>query len=307
MKTLLIGNFGDKNLGDEMILDAALNFYGRKKVIVMTADSEFSQKFCKKSFQTMPPIPTGIRSFFKFVFNKKYRKSILKKRTKINKIVFVGGGLFAIKIRAYFVWWITTVWVKKLFKNIPIYWEYQGIDAPINDVERFFLRSALTGAKSISVRDKNSFKALKKLGILGDCTIKEARVEEELRLSHSTLQIPNKKNILLLNAIVKINKDLWKKIKIFAEQDKLEIVFIAFILKDKKYIPQNFNGRVLFPETKKELIHLFSQAKVVLGERFHSLILGNFFCPQKTFLFRDPYSQKVRNFCKKNKISILKI
>ncbi len=298
MKILLIGNFGDKNLGDELILDAAIEEFGEKNVVVMTADSDFSQIFCEKSFETMKPFPTGFRSFFRFVFSKKYRQDLFKYKNKIEKIVFVGGGLFAIKTKAYFIWWMSSLWTKKVFKGIPIYWEYQGIDQPKNFLEKWFLTSALKNAKNISVRDENSQKVLKNLGISSEK--KEDRVFEKFK--NLKVQKFKSEEILLLNAVKKINQNVWLDVQELAKKGNLEIVFVAFTPQDRQTIPFDFAGKVIFPKTKTELITLFNSARIVVGERFHSLVFGQKFCNKNTFLLREPYSRKVKSFCDKYKI-----
>ncbi len=300
-KTLLIGNFGDNNLGDELILDSALEFYGADRSVVMTNDSNFSQQFCEKEFETINPFPTGFRSFFKFLFSKKYRKSIFDKQGNIEKIVFVGGGLFAIKTKAYFIWWIMSLWTKNLFKGQPVYWEYQGVDVPKNFLEKFFLKSALKNAKNISVRDQNSFEVLKKLGI--ESEIKEDRVFEELK--SKKVEKLRKGKVFLLNAIKEIDEDSWIAVQELAVKEKLEVIFVAFTPKDKKTIPIDFAGKIVFPTTKNELMNLFDNAKIVVGERFHSLVLGQIFCEENTFLLRKPYSEKVKTFCEEYGIEIL--
>lgn len=307
-KTLLIGNFGDYNLGDELILDAALDMYGTEKVVVMTVDSDFSQEFCGKLFETMPPFPTGFRSFLNFIFSAAYRKALFKNRGNIDRVVFVGGGLFAIRLKAYFIWWAMSCWTKKLFKNVPIHWEYQGIDMPKIFLGRYFLMNALKGSHNISVRDEKSLEVLESLGLYEGFEVREDRVFESLQSLKPSSRPEEEelnKDILLLNAINPITDKDWVRVQELAGQKNLEVVFVAFTLSDTQNIPWHFQGAIKFPETKKILFLLCSQAKVFIGERFHALILGQHFCPNATFVLRSPYSRKVENFCGKHDIKQL--
>ena len=107
MKTLLVGNFGARNVGDEMILASALERY--PDAVVATADAEFSTRFQEKKFQTVLPFPTGLRSWIRFLSHPEATMRELK--GTIDTIVFPGGGLLAIKDKA---WWIKDIKAEKL-------------------------------------------------------------------------------------------------------------------------------------------------------------------------------------------------
>ncbi len=305
-KILLIGNFGAKNLGDELILDAALDEYGVENCIVMTADEVFSKKFTQREFETIPPFPTGVRSLFKFLFSKRYRRRICDQRENISKVVFAGGGLFAIKMRAYFLWWVTSHWVKYLFPYVPVFWEYQGLDYPHNNLKKYFIIRALEGMKHFSVRDEASLHVFENLGINGECELKNDRVFAFLEKNEVKLKKLKKEKVLLFNAVTPAHSRELRKVMKKASIEGLDLVFIAFDARDLNNIPRIFDGKVIFPETKDYLFHNFATAEVIVGERFHSLVLGEFFCPKQTFTLREPYSQKVRNFCEKYKIGVTK-
>lgn len=112
-KTLLIGNFGSGNIGDELILNFSLEKYEKDDVVVMTNEKVFSQEFTEKQFETIPFFPTGVRSFFSFIFDKKAKKdffvitfqcgesSVLRRgtvRDKISSGVFVVSGFSVDKV-----------------------------------------------------------------------------------------------------------------------------------------------------------------------------------------------------------------
>ncbi len=304
-KTLLIGNFGAKNLGDELILAFALE-NEKNNVIIMTVSGDFSQHFCEKSFQTVSFFPTGFRSFYRFLTNKSYRKEILLLREEVEEIVFPGGGLFAISFRAVWLWFIVFLWVKYLFKEKKVRFEYQGIDANLGFFSRFLIKQVFSRVERVSVRDEVSAQAIESLSINGlKIKIEEDLVFEQLRERTGVNEEVEKTPILLLNALSEFSIDKWEDIEY--KFSKLEKVFVCFDPKDKQFLPEGFSGRILFPKTKTDLFKLFVQAKTVIGERLHFLILGQYFCGSKqTFSLKDPYSQKVKNFCREKNINVFK-
>ena len=78
MKTLLVGNFGADNVGDELILLAALEVYPES--LVMTSNPEFSQTFTERTFETISMTPTGFRSMLQ-------RRDVARNVSGIEKIV----------------------------------------------------------------------------------------------------------------------------------------------------------------------------------------------------------------------------
>lgn len=273
MKTLLIGNFGAENLGDELILWAALQTYPNS--VVMTSNPTFSQTFTEKDFETISMPPTGLRSMLKAVGCKDVACNV----SEINQIIFPGGGLFAITPKAYFIWAKVIDWCVKSFPQASIILEHQGVDEPKNNFEKYLLKKALSKVSKVTVRDENSAKVVEKYSphkpqIVGD------RVETLHATSLNQNPQATSQELLLINAMSDYDKaSVQQK---FPEHKITEIAF-------------GKGDLGIQPKTKTELFSLFEQADAVVGERFHSLILGNKFCPRQTYLLRPAYSQKVRD------------
>lgn len=294
MKTLLIGNFGARNIGDELILAATLEDYPNP--IVMTADSEFSQNFCEKKFDTISPFPTGLRSFFRFLLSKKYRLQLLSLRGQIGEVVFPGGGLFAIKSRAYLIWGITFLWVRKLFPKIKIILEHQGVDKPKGYLNKKIVQYVFSHTDQISARDDQSANILGKLGI------QNVEITGDLVATFLQKKFPErsfqKQKIILVNARTPFNTALAEER--FPQYKK---IFVAFEPADARHVPENFEGEIIFPHTARETFKLFQTAEIVIGQRLHFLILAEFFCGvDHTFTLGKPYSEKVENFVQKTGI-----
>ena len=300
MTTLLIGNFGAKNIGDELILALALKNY--PKSVVMTVNSKFSQNFCETNFDTIPPFPAGFRSFFKYLISAKYRNTYKLLNKKIDQIIFPGGGLFAIKFKAVWIWFITIFWCRILFPKATIQFQHQGVDSHFKFLEKKMTAWAFKKAEKISVRDTASTKALKKYGIKKNILIDQDQVEKSI--TNYTLQITNKKKLILVNAKSILTKEYYDVLN--NNFDQYKKYFLNFDPKDEFGIRHNFFDKIITPKTKTEVFELFSKAEFAIGERLHFLILGNHFCGnKKTFTIKTPYSEKVQNFCSKNKIKIL--
>ncbi|MBT3349053.1 hypothetical protein HN954_02730 [bacterium] len=287
MKTLLIGNFGARNVGDELILAAALSKFS--DAIVATADAEFSQKFSERTFETIQPFPSGLRSFFSFFLKKEFRRELRVLRGQVSKIIFPGGGLFAIRSRAFWIWGATIFWLKKYFPDAEIFLENQGIDEPQNFLQRAILKKSLRGISKISVRDAASAAVLKKLKI--ESLVVGDRVE-----SWKISGAEKKKKRVLINS--RARADFSKILKNFPDHEK---IFVAMEPGDARFSPENWDGKTIFPETASEAIALFSSVEIAIGQRLHFLILAKKF-GAKTFTLGDPYAEKVRSWCEKNAI-----
>ncbi len=305
-KTLLIGNFGAGNIGDELILSSALENYPNS--IVMTNDGESSSQFVEKKIETVPFFPTGIRSAIRFLFSSSYRKKLFNLRNQIDQVIFPGGGLFAIRFRACFLWWLVFLWTQKTLKDARISFEHQGIDQKLGWGSRILTRYVLSRVGNISVRDEASQIAVKQL--IGKNVQNQGDRVSRFLSSHFPQRNFQKENLILINSLSEwsfshIQKKLIEK-QIFHSNNEIEYIFIAFQKSDTQHVPEDFPGKVAFPQTQTQLFNLFQKASFVIGERFHSILLGEFFCgAERTFTLRKPYSEKVWSFMKHKNIESL--
>jgi len=287
MKTLLIGNFGSGNIGDELILSQALENY--PEAVVMTVSSEFPQKFCGKELDTIPFPPTGLRSGLRYLFSSKYRKILRcfapQNDKEIERVVFAGGGLFAIKFRACFLWFLVFLWVRKL--NCRIEFLHQGVDENLGFFSRILTRFVFSRVDEITVRDEASVRAVQNI-----CGKKVENRKDKLQSSNFNLQLKNKKKerIVLINARARFD------VKILESKfEGYKKVFVVFDPSDQKF---SFGLDIIYPQTRKEVLELFEKAEYAIGERLHFLILGELLCGEdKTFVLRKPYAEKVQSFC----------
>ena len=302
MKTLLIGNFGGGNVGDELILNSALEEKGIDDVVVMSCDGEKSRAFCEREFEVVRFFPVGLRSFFKFLFSRSYQREIFGLRSRIDKVVFSGGGLFAMKFRAVLLWFFVFLWVRVLFKkDVDVVFEGQGID--LEGGGKWFLKYVFSRASSVTVRDKASAKVLKDLGVEG-VKVGEDRVVSFLQKQTLWDATVKPKKVILINAISDVDRDFWDKFLL--KYDGYRKVFVAFEEGDLRFCPAELERDSVFPRSKTELFTLFEMAELAVGERFHFLVLGEYFCDAEyTFTLREPYAEKVLSFVGENSILVI--
>lgn len=297
-KTLLIGNFGSGNLGDELILSESFEMY--PDAIVMTHDAKKSQKFCEQDFQTVRFFPTGFRSLWRFWHDKDHQKELAALKPHITQVVFPGGGLFAIKLKAYFLWFVVFLWVQKYFPEAEIRFEHQGVDVPKDLLSKKFVQYVFRHTDFLSVRDKHSQSAVLDLV---DKNVENLGDRVQFQTWNRVPDTAQQKKVLI-NAIRPLPIEAFQKAfdSVFDEEPLIP-VFLAFDESDLKNAQSDFFDAILYPETKSELLQLFLDAHSVIGERFHCLVLGDNICGnEKTFVLRKPYAEKVASFCQEKKI-----
>jgi len=279
MKTLLVGNFGAKNIGDELILASAIDRY--PEVLVSTADGECSQCFLEKEFQTVKPFPTGIKSMIRFLFNRK--ETLWSYRKEIDHIVFPGGGLFAIRNKAWWIWGVTILGLRKMFPTAKIELQSQGIDSPKNGFQRFILREILKNVHSVSVRDQASADVLRSFNteapVVGDA------VEIWLE-NHVVHEKESTKTILNARAPW---TGKWPKADLY----------IAMEEGDRQFAPEGMT--TIHPSTMKEVLAIFASTKKAVGQRLHFLILAHA-CGAEVKTLGRPYAEKVEAWLKEKGI-----
>ena len=145
---LLIGNYGVKNAGDDILRDYFLRRFPEIKWKVLSANPESDE---------LPRFPAGIRSFINFKWIRTL--STLKKS---DGVVFGGGSLFTDteSISACWIWFVHALFAW-IFRK-PIHLAFQGIGPFKTGVGESLSRWVVRHSSFISVRDEVSFERLKK-------------------------------------------------------------------------------------------------------------------------------------------------
>lgn len=203
MKIVVCGNYGAKNLGDEMILEGLLttlkSIHPNAEVTVLSGNpeetlekssekfsSEIHRKYPEKSSTTgfqiksLPKFPAGLRSILKSIFtSSKYSIAPYSNATeadKTNKIstdeavkncdyfILGGGGLFgSLTFKANLIWAIQALKAYKYGKPVIMYG--QSISPIRWKFVRGLIKKIFEKATLITVRDEASKEELKKLGV----------------------------------------------------------------------------------------------------------------------------------------------
>ena len=286
-RVLLVGNFGARNIGDELILCHGLDTEPRAHV--MTVDPAWSQSFCERGFETVPFPPSGIRSCVRWCFSSSYRRTLAGLRHRYDRVIFIGGGLFAIRFRACWLWWCVFRFCRKGIQPAEIHFEYQGVGDDLGFFSRILTRWVFTRADSISVRDESSARVV--AALIGS-TPPMVRDRVEVLLEHQKPSTADRPHRVLLEARSVFD---WKILEPYFRE--MEVIYTCFDPSDRRWISTDFHGEVCEPRNFHEVVQLFTDADMVVGERYHFLLLGVKFCGAKrTFLLREPYADKVASF-----------
>ena len=164
MKIVIAGNYGAKNLGDEMILEGLLKLIRSiqpdSKITVLSADPKDTKK--RHKVKSLNLFPSGIRSFFRNLFD--FKRKNIKAIKECDVFILGGGGLFgSLTFMANFIWGIQAKMAYKYSKPVIMYGQSIGeLKGKIRKriVKKLFKKSSL-----IVLRDHESKKRLLKLKI----------------------------------------------------------------------------------------------------------------------------------------------
>lgn len=133
------------------ILEMLQSLAPNAEITVLSGDPQNTTQL--HGVKAAPKFPAGIRSFFKYLFDKENEtKKIIK---ECDYFILGGGGLFAsLKKRANIIWGIQAIMVG--FYKKPMIFYGQSIESLDNRIEEFFVKFIFKKAKFIAVRDGNT-------------------------------------------------------------------------------------------------------------------------------------------------------
>ena len=304
-KTLLVGNFGAGNIGDEAILLGFLDRFPGNDYIIISAHPNQT----KKNYKTpsIHPIPCGPRSFFRSFFSGNLSKTI-KEFRESKKVIFPGGGLFCDPSKAIFIWFIHLSLALILKKEVYFYG--QSFIPISNKVWRKILGKALRNKriKKIEVRDPLSKDFLEKKLKLKEIKLGKdsATYLKNIPLKPKSIN-KNKKVVVSLREgsttkkeIIKLAEELEKKYTqiIFLEMqrankdekgDKIEHQKIA------KYISNKSIYKFHTPKDPHDAMKVIFECDLVIASRLHAIVLAHVLGKRFRALTK---SDKIRGFLK---------
>ncbi len=151
MRCLLVGNYGDGNVGDEALRAYFLTCFSEIEWTVVSARPQSGEA---------PRLPSGIRSFLSFSWLRSFAAF-----RDCDAVVFGGGSLFTDveSIRACILWWLHAA-VARLYRR-PLFLAFQGIGPFRTRLGERLGRQACTWATWICVRDEESAKRVETWGM----------------------------------------------------------------------------------------------------------------------------------------------
>jgi polysaccharide pyruvyl transferase CsaB len=167
MRALLLGYYGARNLGDDMMLACLLQWLEKQHVqvtVVSENPSETEQRFHVEAVENAPLL--GEWAWRKSWFQG-YAARLLR-AIKSHDALIVGGGDLIRDDRGWRTFWYTME--KIVFAHLfsrPVFLVNIGIGRPVTKTGHFVLKWSLSRCRKIIVRDDRSFQVCKDLGCAG--------------------------------------------------------------------------------------------------------------------------------------------
>jgi len=297
-KVFLCGYYGFKNIGDEALLSAISKIIKESSNEIELEALSYNVKYTESMF--------GIKGFS--------RNSLVRLIIKIfqsDYIVFGGGSLLqdvtSSKSLLYYLGII--FWGKICNKPVALIGNGFGpVNKPIN---KFLVHHILNCVNYITVRDKESFDGLKRIGVKT-----KVIVSSDITFSISDWENIDDTDFLKRDNLVGISIRPWNdkdnyilEIAKFADYiiDKgYEVVFIPMQYPADKdislYVMEKMKGKAFVLEneyTPRELIKFISNLYALVGMRLHSLIFSTIALVPSIGIEYDP---KIKSFAKEAEI-----
>lgn len=163
-KLVICGHYGSTNIGDDALGYSLLSNLKNKDITVLSYDPKNTLKlYSEFGVKSRYLLPMGFRSLFRGIFKGELRKT-LKAIKACDKFILGGGGLFTDeKLFAVFLWGFHVFCAYRYKK--PVYMIGQSVGPLNTKIGKWITKKAFIKAKMIVVRDFESIKVLKELGI----------------------------------------------------------------------------------------------------------------------------------------------
>lgn len=291
MKLAVFGNYGVRNLGDDLILMGLRQKFVNDQLTVFCGNPEQVRK--QFGLHSRSFFPGGLRSWIHFFLSAEVRKSSdedFQALKHMDRILIGGGGILVDRhIKAVALWWFQLSMIRK--SGVPF--EFVGNSLELKSWwSRWLLTPFLKSASSISVRDQASRSLLGSLGV-------KAELVEDLSAIAPLNMAPREPQKLLALALCKwrIGDPQKSTLRTFVQQKQeagYRIICLAFQTAgdDDRMIFTE-----LFPnlEIKSELpdvLEVLRTCEVLIAMRYHAVLLGLRFQVPTIAL---PYQEKVSN------------
>lgn len=290
MKIVIAGNYGAKNLGDEMILEGvlkSLECLGESEITVLSADPTETEEAHK--VRSVEKVPAGFKSFL----NSKGagRKAI----SECDYFILGGGGLFgSLTFRANIIWAIQA-FTAQYYKK-PVICLGQSVGKIKNILVKVMVKRIFQKAKLITVRDQDSKNNLQEIGVKQKIHVFPDPV---FRTDKAPASERTNSVVVALRQMTNLSPNFKEIIQKFLNwlinKEKKELKFIDFQKgseHDQKLhqaIQENVSGKNILD------ISEFSRADLIIGMRLHSILTA---IKRETPFIAINYNSKVSSYLK---------
>jgi polysaccharide pyruvyl transferase WcaK-like protein len=312
VKILIIGHFGGRNIGDEIILLSQMQMltkkFGKCEFLIYTYNEDFTVETYKKYDFNIKTIKAfGLRNSIHSTIDQ------IKKIKNIDFAILGGGGIIQDTYFSYGVFrYLLPIYIC-LLRNIPFYTYAIGVNKFNYSLNNSLFNTILHYSNGVSVRDKASYENIQKsnpniniIEILDSALLFETRkLQESSQNDNLTLIFreffePYLENIA--NLIEKLRKIYnFKKIDlIIFENNEMEIKLAN---KMKILLNNNYTIHIFNDINPINYLNLLNKSSIVLTGRLHGLL-------PSILLKKDivclSYAPKIESFCDKNDIPYFK-
>lgn len=300
MRIAIIGNYGAKNLGDEMILEGLLKTLRQltpeAETLVLSGDPAETAK--RYSVKSVPKFPAGLRSFLSgFSTN-----ATLEEVKTCDYVIVGGGGLFAgVTLKGSLIWAVQVYRCLRLKKPVIMYGQSLG---PVKGfLLKMLIKYLFSRAAFVAVRDRQSKSELENLNLDKEVLLMP---DLALKLEKPRQKEPENQIYVCLRQLNSLTDDFKFGVAKFLDwltiDQKFKISFIDFQKKQdddglvheqiKKLLPSTTFETIPQPQSSAELFEIYSKATLILGMRLHSIIAA---IRTETPFIAISYSPKVSN------------
>lgn len=262
MRLVLVGNYGDHNLGDEMLRSYFLRTFPEHNWTIVSARPNGANE--------VPRLPFGIRSFFR-----PWWKTIDAIKNA-DALIYGGGSLFTDteSWKAPVLWWTYAVLARMFRKRIIL--AFQGVGPFRTGIGMWCSRSAIEHAHFVSVRDPHSLARIKSWNLKTDPTLSSDPAILEFARTHAAPEsghlviIPRSNSTeIFLRAAERLISGDWERVTVLLMQaSDRDRVYAQRLMK----IAEKYTVEMREPTSQDDFLQIVGSAAHVLSQRYHGAL-----------------------------------
>jgi len=323
MKILIIGHFGGRNIGDELILLSQMQiftsfFKDDITFYIYSYDKDFTEVLYSKYGYNVKVIEAmGLRRFFQSFIDQ------LNKIKDLDFIIVGGGGIIQDVYFSYGIFRYLLPAFIGLYRRIPVYGFSLGVYRFNNYLNKKLFNTFLSSIESISVRDEISFRKCNrefpkfKIDVIPDSVMlfDKSKIEKAIEIDEKYRVIIMLRDFFIsyLGTISKNLKNLFQDKNIKLSEVTISIVVFENSEIEKrlasslKHNLESYGIESIFVFSSidpLEYLKLFNTANLVVTGRLHGLIPSVVL--NKEFICFS-YSPKIDSFCEEKNLKYIRI